>query len=255
MSNNSKIIFSNTISWPSNELIFTSENEKLFIGCYYSTWYKQNGNGLSFPSYKEAPKTALDQKLNSLTIQKIDEVAKKFRDVVFVFPPHKEGKGISAPHIYEHVKKQNYKMLLISSKDYPKLSYSHSREERLSILKDAELSFVIETTPQISENTNFVFVDDIFTSGTTMTHVMSYLEKNGKIKLIKSERTGGFKKIENWFGIFNGRSMISNESKKKHVNVQDDKLYLEIIKQYESEYNQISSTKDENTLDILLRDL
>lgn len=240
--------FENQVYWGSKELVRNQKGGQAIVDCYFSTWYFQRKNGITYKSYKEMPKTTAEKKLNELTIAKIDEVANKFKDVVFVFPPHKVGKDISAPYLYNHIVEKGYKKIIVKSKKYEKLSQSDSKNSRWEILEDAKSSFEVVENPNITENTKYVFVDDIFTTGATMIFMMSYLHQKGLIKVMVSKNHNGNVCLENWFGIFNGRSE-PDEIRKKFINVFDEKLCLEIIEQYKDEYE---NPLDETTLEILL---
>lgn len=243
-----KKLFENEVDWKSRELVWTHLGGKVLVDCYYSTWYIQRKNGLTYRSYKETPKSDAEMKLNKYSTFKIDEVASKFKDVVFVFPPHKEGKQVSAPYLYNHIVNKGYKKIVIKSKNYEKLSQSSSKNDRWAILEDAKSSFEIIEKPEITENTKFVFVDDIFTTGATMIYLMIYLSRSKIFNMKLSESHTGILHLENWFGIFNGRTE-PDEARKKYVHVFDDKLCYEIIEQYKDEYE---NSLDETTLEILL---
>ena len=164
---------------------------------------------------------------------------KVYDNVYIVFPPIKDGRGISMNFILSDLKYlgiEEKDCIFIDSENYEKLHMNNkNKEEREKVLNAASGTWTLRN--ELRKGNNFyIYVDDITTASSTVKFVIRFLNSNNAN--ISKNETGSF--LRNVCSFTLARTLKIS----KYINICDPALSKKINDEADSKVKSIPSLKD-----------
>ncbi len=160
-------------------LIWKNNRPEVKFNARYIIWYKRPWNSDLLKDLKSNNVfgDTKEIKIQFITIinHRISTLNNKGIRPIIIFPPQKSGHAKSVAFIEKYLKGK-YNIANITSPNYKKLHTASSATERDLIIKEASKKWELNYTHSRS-NPYFIFVDDIFTRGTTSREVFLKIEQ------------------------------------------------------------------------------
>lgn len=209
-------------SWSCSQEFVKQKDISYRVMNFYYTWYRKDD---PFDLYELKTNNVKPTDTQSQFIKILDIAFKKIgmENSVIVFPPQK-GDKTQLAWLREFINKNKYSAILIKSDEYPRLSSEKNVRDRLDRLESAFSSWTHEWLNEKKENPRYIYIDDIFTSGSTMGFVIKYLKKQSfQITCNQVQYASGAPWIEvdqsTFMGIFLGRTFSESNQKSEYVHV------------------------------------
>ena len=157
-------------------------------------------------------------------------------NTIIVFPPLKQGNLVPLQRLFNRISNE-YRNQIMTIKSQPYQLKRLGRNKRIKkILKVSEGWKVAQQNIKINEETNFLFIDDVYTSGATLFGIVNFILKTFYYGNYSSFVSGGFSAKDNknhlnfnkLKGIFFSRTWPEDEKdwekKKQYIHIDENEF-------------------------------